>query len=296
MPINPAPTIADTLNKWPLAQAVSFLPGINSDSPNTEALNLIRSQFELTSVTAIDGLITGYYLPRIRGALTKTTQASYPIYALPDTEAQRRLTRQEIDGNGALAQEGIAIAWVNDPIDLFFVHIQGYGILELGDGEERIIQKAGDNGHGYYPIGRALIEQGAITKEALSMQSIKAYLRANPNQIEQILHRNPRYIFFTLQDRGPIGSSGDALIPFRSLACDWTYYPPGSLLYIETTLPRFNEKEDAIGSTPLSFIAVCHDSGSAIVGPGRIDLYCGDNQLIAGHLKAAGKIYLLKRK
>jgi membrane-bound lytic murein transglycosylase A len=279
---------SDSFNASSLLEALNpkasyykeFSKHLLSGALNAETLNWVRSNFK--TINSSDGLITGYYLPRIKGSLKESKSARYPIYApTPDS----KFSRQEIEAGKVLQGKNLEIAWVDDVIDLFFVHIQGYGILELEDGSTIMLQKAGNNGHAYFPIGKIFLERNLIEKEKISMQSIKSYLRANPEDVDLILHTNPRYIFFSIQERGPVGSSGSILVPFRSVATDLAHYPENSLLY--------NHKNEIIAEKPVSFFAVNHDTGSAIIGKGRVDLYCGDDENTAGHLKSQGKVFLL---
>lgn len=266
---------------------------IKDSGMSNETVSWIKSNLISNNAPPDEGLVTGYYLPKIKGSLKRSDEFPIPIYAAPTAHPTTGPTRKEIELFGALSEQELEIAWVKDRIELFFVHIQGYATLELEDGSTMMLQKAGSNELPYFPIGRTLLEQGKIPKEELSMQSIRAHLETHPDQIDSILQQNTRYIYFSLQTTGPIGSSGLPLVPFRSVATDGNYYPPHSVLYIETTIPELNSGAPK-RMNPVSFFALAHDSGSAIVGKGRIDLYCGEDALLAGHLKSRAKVHLLR--
>jgi membrane-bound lytic murein transglycosylase A len=276
-------------------QYKSFREQIEKSGMTDETIRWVKTNLRTEVGIPNDGLVTGYYLPRIQGSLSRTDKFSIPVYSAPLDSASPGPTRNEIESKHALADKKLEVAWVGNKVDLFFVHIQGYGILELEDQTTLMLQKAGSNQLPYFAIGKALIEQGKVAKEQMSMQSIRQYLEQHPEDIDPILQLNNRFIYFNVQEHGPIGSADSLLVPFRSVATDWNYYPPQSLLYIETSLPTFTDGKVTREQHPASFFALTHDSGNAIVGPGRIDLYCGEDALLAGHLNSKGKIYLLKQ-
>ena len=276
-------------------QYKSFREQIEKSGMTDETIRWVKTNLRTEVGIPNDGLVTGYYLPRIQGSLNRTDKFSIPVYSAPLDSASPGPTRNEIESKHALADKNLEVAWVGNKVDLFFVHIQGYGILELEDQTTLMLQKAGSNQLPYFAIGKALIEQGKVAKEQMSMQSIRQYFQQHPKDIDSVLQLNNRYIYFNLQEHGPIGSANSSLVPFRSVATDWNYYPPQSLLYIETSLPTFTDGKVTGEQHATSFFALAHDSGSAIIGPGRIDLYCGEDALLAGHLNSKGKIYLLKQ-
>lgn len=276
-------------------QFKSFSKQIEKSGLTAETMSWVKTNLRTEMNIPNDSLVTGYYLPRIQGSLSRSDKFSIPIYSAPLGSTTPGPTRKEIENQHALANKNLEIAWVKSKVDLFFVHIQGYGILELEDQTTVMLQKAGSNQLPYFAIGKTLIEQGKVAKEQMSMQSIRQYFEQHPEEIDAILQLNSRYIYFNVQKSGPIGSADSLLVPFRSVASDWNYYPPHSLLYIEISLPTFTEEKVSLEQQPTSFFALAHDSGSAIVGAGRIDLYCGEDALLAGHLNSKGKIYLLKQ-
>jgi membrane-bound lytic murein transglycosylase A len=187
--------------------------------------------------------------------------------------------------------------WVDDAVDAFFLHIQGSGRVALDDGSELRVGYAAQNGHPYVAIGRELVAIGALTMETVSMQSIRAWLAANPDRAAEIMRRNPSYIFFRkLEGEGPEGSQGVALEPYRSVAVDTQFVPLGSLLWIAGTWPSPNAAEP---DRELQRLVVAQDTGGAIRGPLRVDLFCGHGEEaaeVAGRLKHAFRGWMLLPK
>lgn len=266
-----------------------------------------------------EGLFTGYFEPVLEGSRVPGPVHRHPVYRRPDDlvtvelglfdpslEGRRiagrveqgRLvpypTRAEIDG-GALAGRGLEIAWVSDPVALFFLHIQGSGRIELAEGGTLRLGYADQNGRPYRAIGRDLVEIGALAKEAVSMQSIRAWLLANPGQATAILHKNPSYVFFRVLDLpadapGPPGAQGVPLTPGRSLAVDRRFLPLGLPLWLATTAPLPE------GERPLERLVVAQDAGGAIRGPVRGDLFWGagpEAEHAAGHMRSQGRYWAL---
>ncbi len=259
------------------------------------------------------GLLTGYYEAELNGASFPGGPYQAPIYAKPrdlvtvslgrfraDLEGQRivgrvedgRLlpysTRQEID-DGALGMGGAELLWSDDPVDVFFLHIQGSGRVRMPDGSLRRIGFAASNGLDFTGIGRALIKEGKVPRDQASMQGIRAWLRANPAEAAEIMQRNARYIFFRwIEGEGPIGAQGVPLTAGRSLAVDPKFLPFGALLYLDTTWPG--------GGKPLRRLMVAQDMGSAIKGPLRGDFFWGSGETaleFAGRMKQKARFYLL---
>ncbi|WP_049871098.1 murein transglycosylase A [Desulfurispirillum indicum] len=258
-------------------------------------------------------LITGYYEPLLQGSLTSSDHFRYPVHRVPEdmlrielgvqvqgTDPRGRLenrrvlpywTRRDIDQGKARTPQ--PIAWVADPVDLFFLHVQGSGRIQLTDGSFVSVGFADHNGHPYRSIGRVLIDEGAISREEISMQAIRAWLRQNPERSMPLLHHNPRYIFFRELDplRSPLGSAGVVLTPWRSVATDPASIPTGTPVFLQTRNPLSDE--------PITILTVAQDRGAAIKGPARIDLFFGfgqDAELLAGHMKEQGNLYIFLPK
>ena len=263
------------------------------------------------------GLFTGYFEIELRGSRTQNGAYKTPLYSKPQDVVSINLgqfssdwvgkkitgrvtgdrvipaqTRREID-EGALAGKGLEILWVDDPVDAFFLHIQGSGRVVMDDGSIVRVGFAGRNGHRYVAIGRELVNRGGISKQTVSMQSIRSWLRVNKSDAAPVMQLNPSYIFFqTLQGPGPVGAQGVVLTPGRSLAVDRSFIPLGVPIWLSTTSPLDP-------SEPLNRLVVAQDTGSAIKGPVRGDLYWGYGEnaaLNAGFMKSKGRYYVLLPK
>lgn len=237
------------------------------------------------------GLFTGYYEPELHGARTPSARFCHPVYQVPHDFASLRkpyFARAEIDA-GALAGKGLELLYVDDAVDLFFMHIQGSGCIVLEDGTRQRVGFAAKNGHPYTAIGKLLREKNAL-QPAITMQSIKAWLRAHPQEIQTILHHNASYIFFKLlEGDGPVGASGDVLKPEVSLAVDDTIWPYGLDVIVATSDPLQLEK-------PFIRCMKTADTGSAIRGLIRGDIYFGSGAAAgekAGRMQAQGTLYVL---
>jgi membrane-bound lytic murein transglycosylase A len=269
-------------------------------------------------------LFTGYYEPIIQGRLNASPGFSVPVYSRPtdlisidlspfaDDLKGRTIvgrytgrtvvpypTREQIREESDFGKIAPPVAWLADKFDLFNLQIQGSGRLELESGEQVNILYDGSNERPYRSIGRLLIDQGHIARENLTMQAIRNYLRDHPDSADAILNHNPRFIFFRIADNGPLGAMGQPLTPLRSIAVDRRAFPLGALSYIETPLARV-----APGGTIDEWalhrgFALAQDTGGAIKGPGRVDLFMGHGiaaETAAGHLKHPGALYFLVLK
>jgi membrane-bound lytic murein transglycosylase A len=234
-----------------------------------------------------EGMFTGYYEPILSGSRRRTARYTYPLYRAPSSTSGLP-TRAEIE-NGALAGRGLELVWVDDPVAAFFLHIQGSGLVQLEEGGVYRVGFAGQNGYSYFPIGRELIRRGEIPPEQMSMQAIRLWLQANPAEARSLMNLNPSYVFFRLRDAdAPVGAQGVALTPGRSLAVDPSFVPFGVPIWLDTTDPAYPQ--------PLRRLVVAQDTGGAIKGPVRGDLFWGageDAELRAGLMKQVGRYYLL---
>jgi membrane-bound lytic murein transglycosylase A len=266
-----------------------------------------------------DVLFTGYYQPRIEASLSESGDYRFPIYRRPadlvEMESDKprekvvgRLegahlvpywSRHEIDIQGKLRGRGYEIAWVKDPVELFFLHIQGSGILKLDDGRMLQINYEASNGRPYRSIGRMLIDNGRVAERDLSMQRLRLYLAEHPEERDQVLVHNESYIFFRVVPDGPLGSLGVLLTPGRSIATDPRFFPRGAVAFIATRKPVLNGQGNFIGWQAFSRFVFNQDRGSAIRGPGRVDLYFGTGHsagLAAGAMNSRGRVYFLLKK
>jgi membrane-bound lytic murein transglycosylase A len=311
----------------------AFLEILNQDLPIEEFNKKISEEFVLYRVGKGKNkkvLFTGYYRPVIKASLKRTPLYRYPIYQMPEQGLQRvkyrsgiqlvgtntgikkiresyaekkawqRFTREEIDLKGALKGQGLEVAWLKDDLERFFLHIQGSGMLEFTDGTRQGVGYQGSNQHTYTGIGKLMIQDGAIGVSQGSMQGIKKYLADHPQDIAKYLYQNKRYIFFTLNDdEGPRGSGGAELVGGRSIATDKSIYPAGGLAFIKIRQPVLNENNKIVRWRTISRFVVDQDTGSAIRGAGRGDLYFGTGQIAgakAGHYHERGEVYYLIKR
>lgn len=253
----------------------------------------VRRQFSFETRAETGALCTGYYLPRIKGSLSPSSYAPYPIFARPDTP---QVTRTQIR-SGILAGKGFEIAWAHDPIELYFMHIQGSGVLELEDGSTRLLAFDGSNDFPYTSIGATLVKDRLFSADLVSAQAVEQYLRSQSANLDSILERNQRYIYFKEASEGPCGTLGAGLEEFCSAALDWQVYPPGSICHIEGAFPVVDSDGQTHGLEHQQRFLLNHDSGAAISGAGRIDVYCGSgnwSRQFAGQLKHRATLQLLK--
>lgn len=269
----------------------------------------------LQSDRSPEGLATGYYEPLLRGSRTPTVRYRYPVYGAPDDlvsvdlpafgiEARESRLRGRLDGrrvvpyferaqieSAAAPLRGREIAWVEDPVELFFLQIQGSGRIELDGGGVMRVGYADHNGHPYRSIGRLLIDRGELPAERASMQGIKAWAQQNPDKLREVLDYNPRYIFFRELPAGlsgPLGALGVPLTARRSIAVDPRYVPLGAPVFLATTWP--------LTTKPLQQLMLAQDTGSAIRGAVRADFFWGYGDEAgreAGRMKQALRMWLL---
>ena len=262
-----------------------------------------------------DGLVTGYFEPQLRGSRKRDARHNVPLYKRPPELIMVDLSRFRNDlkgrrvaglavkgalrpyhdrasiDRGALADRGLELVWVDSAIDAFFLQIQGSGQVRLRDGTVMRLGYDGFNGQPYTAIGRALIRNGAIPAEKMSMQATRRWLEATPEAGRKLMHTNRSYVFFRqLSGPGPVGSAGVALTPGRSIAVDRHRIPLGMPLWLETTLP-------GPGAEPFRRLVISQDTGGAISGAVRADVFWGAGARaaeIAGHMKSTGRYWLLR--
>ncbi len=290
----------------------------------------IESQFlphELSDAKGSrSGLITGYYEPLLKGSRARVGPYQIPLYRTPKDlinvdlsaiypeikslrlrgrlEGNRVVpypTRAEIERKGLLA--GDELLWVDDPVEAFFLQVQGSGRVQLPTGETIRVGYAEQNGYPYRSIGRYLIDKGELKPNDASMQSIKAWVAANPHRRDEVLHQNPSVVFFREitalpNAQGPLGSMGLPLTAGRSLAVDPRFVTPGSLIYLSTRVPKPGAPPKDPG---LSFqrLMIAQDTGSAVLGAHRGDIFFGTGNEageIAGRMRADGRMFVLLPK
>ena len=233
-----------------------------------------------------DGLLTGYYEIGLKGSRVRTEKFKYPVYKKPKDDKLLELSRSDIDFEAGLEGRDLEILYTDDLVRLFFLHIQGSGVVELENGESIYLGYAGRNTHEYSSIGKYFLEEGLISKEQISMQSIVEYLEQKPQEVRKILSLNKSYIFFAEKEQSATGALGMELIPEASIAVDRAYYPLGVAGFISAE----------IDNKPFNKLVFMHDTGSAIKTALRADLFMGRGkraEQTAGKLKNDFKLYLL---
>ena len=269
-------------------------------------------------------LFTGYYEPFLKGKEQKYGPYTVPVFGRPDDLVRIDLSlfsqrfagetisgrlnnlslvpyfdRRQIEQDGLLQDRAPVLAWLKDPVDLFFLQIQGSGRIFLDNGKVLNVHYDSTNGHPYRSIGNLLIDEGKILKSEMSMQQIRAYLRAHPEERDTILFYNPSYVFFKLETEGPIGYLDVKLTPGRSIAVDYRLFPLPALAYIETEKPLVGGSGEIIRWEKFSRFAVSQDTGGAIRGPARSDLFWGNGtyaEIAAGHMQHWGRLFFLVLK
>ena len=259
------------------------------------------------------GLITGYYEPVLSGSRTRKPPYTTPVFGVPDDlvvvdlgelypELKNMRLRGRLEGRKLVPYYSRAewaqqedrrksLLWVDDSIDFFFMQIQGSGQIVLDDGNRIRLNYADQNGHPYHSIGRWLIDKGELKPEQASMQGIKAWARANPKRLQELLNQNPSLVFFRelkAEGSGPQGAMGLALTPERSIAVDPRTTPLGAPVWLSTTQPNSEQ--------PLQRLMLAQDTGGAIRGPVRADFYWGSGPAAgaqAGRMRQPGSMWVL---
>ena len=254
-------------------------------------------------------LLTGYYEPILSGSLETGEDYRYPLYRRPDDlrevipgeSASPYYLRREIDTEGALREKGLELVWLKDPWERFVLHIQGSGQVRLPDGKIVRVGYAGSNGRPYRSIGRYLVDQGYLNEKNVSLERVRDFIQNNPTLAAEVFNYNERYIFFRFlpDSEGPLGALGVPLTPGRSIATDLSLFPPGALAYLVSREPDLDESGRVVGWKPIRRFVLNQDTGSAIKGPGRVDLFFGSGEragAAAGEMREEGKIYFLLAK
>ena len=312
--------MADTLSAF---LAIIENPALSAD----QKVSRIKENFDLyRSVgTNVWGkvLFTGYYEPIISCRHSASEVYKYPLYKRPDDVIEVDLTqfgefgkdrilgrlsgkkvvpyysRQEIDQQKSLDGKGLEVLWCADPVDIYLLQVQGSGRADLGNGEVVGVLYDGQNGRPYRSIGQYLIDSGAIPKENMSMPAIRTYLRTHSEQLYQILNQNPSYVFFRVENKPAVGNIGLPLTPGRSIATDSRLFPKGALALIRTEKPIIGEDGTVREWVPFTRFVMNQDTGGAIRGAGRVDLFWGQGreaELAAGYMQQEGRLYFLLRK
>ena len=306
----------------------AFLDLLSRGLDENQLSKEIRERFRVYRATGRKGngrvLFTGYYEPIYEGRLTRDDIFRFPLYRLPNDliridlspfgekftgetivaridgkKVQPYFSRLQIEGERALEGKGLEIAWLKDPLDVFFLHIQGSGRVRLPEGKDFLVHYQASNGRPYRSIGRYMIERGFLPREEMSMQAMRRYLTEHPEVRDEVLNQNPSYVFFQRVETGPWGSLGVLLTPGRSVALDPKFFPKGALGFIFSQKPLVNDQREITGWVKFSRFVAHQDSGGAIKGAGRADIFWGSGpyaELAAGHLQQDGDLYVLIKK
>tara|TARA_B110000967_G_scaffold107949_1_gene110621 strand:- start:173 stop:1207 length:1035 start_codon:yes stop_codon:yes gene_type:complete len=237
-------------------------------------------------------LFTGYFEPELRGTKSRGGPYQYPIYSLPSdyVAGQPYLSRREIEETTAMSGKGLEIAWLADPVDLFFLQVQGSGRILLPDGGGMRVGYGGKNGREYSSVGQELIRRGIYTSHQVSAQIIRKWVRDNPEQGRELLWVNESYVFFrevseVPADKGPLGAMNRSITTDRSIAVDPAFTTLGAPVWIEKA-----------GAAPINRLMVAQDTGSAIKGAQRADIFYGTGTVAgraAGRIKDSGRMIRL---
>jgi membrane-bound lytic murein transglycosylase A len=278
-----------------------------------EQLNeAIRQKFDVYISVGCDDrgtvLFTGYYTPIFDGSLTKTERFKYPLYKQPadlvkgpDGEILGRRTsagvepypsRRVLETSNLLA--GSELVWLGDAFEVYIAHVQGSAKIRLENGKLFGVGYAASNGHEYKSVSKAMLEQGKISGQQMSLTAMIDYFKKNPNEISAYTQINPRFVFFMEEKGEPRGSLNEEVIAYRSIATDKSIFPRACLTFISTRLPY--ETGGAISERPYTGFALDQDTGGAIRAPGRCDIYMGSGDKVgslAGRTFQEGRLYYL---
>ncbi|MEN8212125.1 MAG: murein transglycosylase A [Thermodesulfobacteriota bacterium] len=301
------------------------------EKQSVKALNkFIKSKFIVFAAAGNEDeqtLFTGYFEPTYEGGLKKSDVYKYPVYSIPNDlmEIDLSLFSGKYDGHKRLVArvdgkknrivpyysraqinfmedfkvKSEPLVWLKSRVDRFFLEIQGSGRVVLDSKEELRLHYARSNGNAYQSIGRYLIRKNEILKEDMSMQAIRKWLELNPDRMDEVLHHNGSFVFFQTEDGGPYGSLGVEVTPFRSIATDRRLFPKGALCFMQSRLPDPQDVNSSKEWEKASFFVLNQDTGGAINGPARADLFCGNSDyatFTAGHMNQYGKLFFLVLK
>jgi membrane-bound lytic murein transglycosylase A len=306
-----------------MAVALDRFETLLLDDPSPAVLSSrMSAEFDLFESTGGETgatLITGYDDPLIDASLTRTKEYAAPIYAEPDDlvhtghrKAARRdesgalvpyWTRAEIN-DGKMGKHAAVLAWARDPVDVYFAQVEGSATLKLPDGSQKRIGNAGLNGRVYRSVGRELIDAGKIPRERMSIQAIRAWLDAHPDEKRKDLDHDLSYVFFRWLDGPPLGVLGRPLTPGRSIATDTRLFPRGGLAFVSTTRPIESESgvvatDGSYAVAPLNRFVFNQDTGGAIRGAGRVDFFWGPGayaEFASGEMQQTGRLLFLVPK
>ncbi|MEZ6002700.1 MAG: MltA domain-containing protein [Planctomycetota bacterium] len=295
-----------------LASLRRFHDLLESCRTQDEFRQAIDAEFDFYKSAGWDGrgggvLFTGYCTPVLDGSTKPSAQYRYPLYALPPDlvkaedgtilgqQTARGIepypTRREIERSGMLEHQGLELIWLRDPLDAFIAHVNGSAFVRTPDGTELRFGYAGKNGQPYTSMGGELVKDGRISKEALSLGTLRAWAAQNPGLVHEYMARNDSYVFFAPIEGNPRGSLNLEVQAYRTLATDKTLFPRGALTVVETVLPMSGG-----GYMPFSQVMLDQDTGGAIRTAGRADIYLGvgpSAERLAGTTRSEGQLFYL---
>lgn len=317
-----------------LADTLEALVTARRESSDAETLTArLKADFDLWRVrgSTVGGgaFYSSYYQPTLPASRKKTDEYRFPLYKRPADLVEVDLStfdpkwksdrlygrvdkngafvpyfsRRDIDVRGELSGKNLELVWLKDSFDRLNIHIQGSGLLKFPDGTMAMARFAGTNGRPYNSVGLAVIGSGAMTREELNSATLKQYLIDHPEGEAWIVSRNPRYTFFELvdipADGEPAGTIGQALTAGRSIAVDVNAVPLGAACWVSVTLPQADAEGRLLGRSPVGRLMLAQDTGGAIKGPGRVDLYMGhgaEAATLAHRVWDSGELYVLLKK
>ena len=320
----------DKVSVSEILESQLFFLRIMRENHNPRQLNkAIKKHFKVYraagSVSSRKVLFTGYFEPVFEGKLTPDDTYRYPIYRKPEDlltidlslfsdkyKGQRiyaridegkdvvpYFSRYDIEIEKALQGRNLEIAWLKDPVDVAFLHIQGSGRIMLPDGSALCVGYHSKNGRPYRSIGKVLLDRGYMTREQMSMQNIRKILSENPEIVQDVLNYNPSYVFFHVLEDLPLGSLNVPVTPGRTIALDSALFPKGALGFIVCEKPTIDNDGNIVEWEEFSRFVLNQDTGGAIKGAGRADIFWGRGryaEIAAGHLRHEGELYLLVKK
>jgi membrane-bound lytic murein transglycosylase A len=319
----------DRFTCWQLIESQEAFLRFISERPGPSRLNReLKKRFTIYKAAGRRGnhkvLFTGYYEPIFEANLTRDEAYKYPLYRKPKDlvsidlspfgekyKGQRIIarfagnrivpyySRSEIDKDKVLKDRGLELAWLKDPVDVALLQIQGSGRLRLSEDLSLPVGYEASNGRPYRSIAKYMLDKGFLTQEQMSMQAIRRYLADHPERTDEILNQNPSYVFFDVHQNGPLGNINVPLTAGRSLALDANLFPKGALAFIRCRKPVVNERGEITEWIDFSRFVLNQDTGGAIKGAGRADLFWGNGpyaEMAAGHLKHDGELYFLVKK
>lgn len=316
--VTPARPIFTALR--PICARAARLPKKPGDAVARRFFETEFRPYVITAPDKPDGFLTGYYEPEVEGSRTRSDVFATPLHARPKDliietppgggpPTNKSGAFREVDGarvpyfdraaieDGALGDKAGVVAWIRDPADAFFAHIQGSVRVRLPDGEVLRLNYDGHNGQPYTPIGRLLIERGLVPREKMSMDAIRAYIAAHPAEGRELMRQNRSYVFFRIAhelsaEDGAVGAQGLPLTAGRSLAVDKAIHVYGTPFFIDAELPTGPDG----ANEPFERLMIAQDTGSAIIGPARGDIFFGaglEAGTMAGRVQHPGRFVLL---